>query len=112
MVKFKFLIIIVLLFGLIFLVYNTDKLKNVKIGNICNDVSNLDVKLSVNKKLNNIEYYSANDIQRVIIFDANGDVICKESPKNNLISLDKIGEKELFISFISNDRIAFKSIKF
>ena len=59
-----------------------------------------------------LEYKSSENIQSILIFNGKGEVISKENPKDNRISLNNINDKELYISFIADNKMAFKSIVF
>ena len=102
-------IVSLFLIGLKFGLGNCNK---VKILNICEDVASFDVDLKMNKKSNTLEFNSDEFINSVLIFNSKGEVISKEVPENNSISLNSINEKELVVSFISNNKLAFKSILF
>ena len=114
MFKSKYIIIAFFLIGLSFigLKFGLGKCGNVQILNICEDVASFDVDLKMNKELNALEFKSSESINSVLIFDSNGEIISKETPVNNSISLNSIKEKELVVSFISNNKLAFKSILF
>jgi len=114
MFKSKYIIIAFFLISLSFigLKFGLGKCNNVKILNICEDVSSLDVELTMNKKLNVLEFNSSEAISSVLVFDSKGEIISREKPINNSISLNSIKEKELIVSFISNNKLAFKSILF
>jgi hypothetical protein len=114
MFKSKYIIIAFFLIGLSFigLKFGLGKCNNVQIINICEDVASFDVDLKMNKKLNVLEFKSSEAINSILIFDSNGEIISKETPKNNSISLHSIKEKELVVSFVSNNKLAFKSILF
>ena len=114
MFKSKYIITAFFLISLsiIGLKFGLGNCNNVKILNICEDVASFDVDLKMNKKLNALEFKSIESINSVLIFDSNGEIISRETPINNSISLNSIKEKELVVSFISNNKLAFKSILF
>ena len=93
-----------------FLQMNLNKHQKVKIVSIYEDVSNLDVSIEINKKSNILKFNSTDKIDSVLIFDSKGKMIRKEKPTSNTISIKELKKQELFISFISSDKIAFKSI--
>ncbi len=80
--------------------------------NLYDDLSNLEIVAEVNTKLKILEFKSISKIDRVIVYGSNGEVIKKTTPINNTISLNKINEKELYFSFISSKKMAFKSVVF
>lgn len=84
--------------------------KQPQIATIYADVSNLDVNLQLNNKQKTIKFTSVDDILSVLIFNSKGEVIRKDKPKSNIISIKDIKDQELYLSFISSDKIAFKSI--
>ena len=105
----SFIIVSLLLIGFSKLNYNNQP-KQVKIASIYKDVSTLDVSLEMNRELNALEFNSADKINSVLIFDSKGDMIRKEKPTSNTIDIKELKNQELCISFVSEDKIAFKSI--
>jgi len=115
MKKVKILLIFVLLaaiFGLYKYKTNHAKIANIKIASIYTDISNLEVHLEMDKKLNQLEFRANEEISSIILFNDKGEIIKKESPIDNRISLNEIDSHELTISFISSNKMAFKSINF
>ena len=105
----SFIIVSLLLIGFSKLNFKNQP-KQVKIASIYKDVSTLDVSLEMNKELNTLEFNSTDKINSVLIFDSKGYMIRKEKPTSNTIDIKELKNQELCISFVSEDKIAFKSI--
>jgi len=110
----KYIIITFFIIGLSFIgvQFGLAKYNNVQVFDIYNEVTGFDIDLAINKKSKELEFYTIETINSVLVFNSKGEVISKKTPINNAIYLNNIKEKELIISFISNNKLAFKSILF
>ncbi len=103
-------IIIILLLGVF--QFTNVKYRNFEIVSINDGISSLDLSVTLNKKLKQLEYSSKDVIERILIFDKRGNIIRKENAINGLILIKDIKAKEFSISFLSKDKFALKSINY
>lgn len=114
MSKLKIFFAVALMSILVFGIFQltASKYRNFEIISINDEISSLDLSISLNKKLKQLEYTSKDAIERILIFDKRGNIIRKENSINGLIPIKDIKEKEFSISFLSKDKFTLKSINY
>lgn len=81
-----------------------------EIVSVFEDENSLKLNLEINKKFNSLIFSSKESIENILFFDKEGNMIKKIKPTSNVILLNEFKQQDIYITFISNDKISFKSI--